>query len=335
MTRPTVSFSDELFLARNLLAFSHGLDSTALFHLLLEAEVPFDLALVNYGLRPEAAEEEAAAKELAARYGKRIHLARAPRWESAFEAKARSFRYNFFETLIEEQGYDSLLTAHQLEDRLEWLLMRLRRGAGTVELAGMAAGERRRTPRGREYRLCRPLLEVSRRELLEYLERRGIRYFADGSNLSGENERSRLRPFVSAFVGEYAEGVARSFRYLERDRILLRQGWEQLAAVGSLRILRLEADAYAPRAADSVLKELGYLLTGRERERILREPSLVAGRRWAVERRSGRLFVAPYLRGLSLPRAYRERCRRAGIPPKIRPYCYRYGIEPEALAIPK
>jgi tRNA(Ile)-lysidine synthase len=335
MTRPTLSLPEELYSSDNLLAFSHGLDSTALFHLLLEEGIPFDLALVNYGVRPEAEAEERAARELAARYGKRIHVARAPRWESAFEARARSFRYDFFETLIEEHGYDSLLTAHQLDDRLEWLLMRLRRGAGAAELAGMASREIRRTPRGREYRLCRPLLELSRRELREYLERREIHYFTDGSNLSGENERSRLRPFVSAFVGEYAEGVARSFRHLERDRALLRRGWKQLAAVGSLRILKLEADAYAPRAADSALKELGYLLTGRERERILREPSLVAGRRWAVERRPGRLFVAPYLRGLSVPRAYRERCRRTGIHPKIRPYCYRHGIDPEALAVPE
>jgi tRNA(Ile)-lysidine synthase len=233
---------------------------------------------------------------------------------------------------VDEWGYGSLLTAHQLDDRLEWLLMQLRRGAGAMELAGMRAWEWRRTSLGAAYRLCRPLLEVPRRQLREYLQARGIPYFFDASNLSGENERSRLRPFVSALVEASGEGIARSFRYLERDRVLLEQGWERERVHGALHIVRLEGEVYASRAADSVLKELGYLLTGRERERLGDEPSLVVGRRWAVERRAGWLYIAPYLQGFSVPRTYRERCRRAGIPPKVRPYCYREGLEPERLA---
>jgi tRNA(Ile)-lysidine synthase len=277
--------------------------------------------------------EERAARELTARYGKRIHLAHAPQWHSDFEAQARSFRYAFFERLIETEGYDCLLTAHQLEDRMEWLLMRLGRGAGAVELAGMVRWEPRQTPGGREYRLCRPLLESSRRELLAYLEARGFRYFVDESNESGENERSRLRPFVSTFIEEHQRGVTRSFHYLERDREQLEAGWKLMLTQKDLRILRLHTPQAAPRAAAEALKGLGYLLTGAERERLDRGESLVAGRRWAVEHRGELLFIAPYLPDTVMPRAFRERCRLAGLPPKIRPYCYRERIEPEALAL--
>ena len=331
MQRLSIDFPKALYPGDNLLAFSHGVDSTALFHLLSEAEIPFDIALVNYGVRPEAAEEERAARELAARYGKRIHVAHAPHWSSDFEAQARSFRYAFFERLIETEGYNALLTAHQLEDRMEWLLMQLGRGAGAVELAGMDRWERRQTPGGREYHLCRPLLECSRRELLAYLEARGVRYFVDASNTAGTNERSRLRPFVSTFIEEHVEGVARSFRYLERDRERLEADWEPVLAREALWVLRLRAAHAASRAAAEALKGLGYLLTGAERERLDRGESLVAGRRWAVEKKGDFLYIAPYLIGISMPKSFRERCRRCGIPPKIRPYCYRQGILPESL----
>ena len=331
MKRLPVDLPESLFRSKNLLAFSHGIDSTALFYLLEEAGVSFDLALVNYAIRPEAEEEERAARELSSLHGKRIHVVRAPKWRSDFEAEARSFRYAFFEELIEREGYDCLLTAHQLEDRMEWLLMRLGRGAGAVELAGMARWGRRRTSGGKEYRLFRPLLEISRRELLHYLEENGRHYFVDGSNESGENERSRLRPFVSEFVREYEEGIVRSFRYLERDRRALEEGWELLGSREALRILRLRSPEAAPRAAAEALKELGYLLTGAERERVRRGESLVAGRRWAVERTGELLYIAPYLPEISMPKSYRERCRKAGIPPKIRPYCFSTGFDPFRL----
>jgi tRNA(Ile)-lysidine synthase len=317
---------------RNLLAFSHGLDSTALFYLLEEERVDFDLALVNYGLRPEADEEEAAARLLAERHGKRIFTVRAPRWKSGFEAQARKFRYDFFERVMAEEGYDQLLTAHQLNDRLEWMLMRLRRGAGTVELAGMRSLERRESRYGNTYRLIRPLLEIPRRELEHYLRTRGHTWHRDPGNEDGSNERSGVRPLAEALLAGEEAGVVRTFRYLEADRTLIGSGWRVLAEREALRVLELSSSVYASRAADAVLKELGYLLSAEERERIDRGESLVAGRRWAVELRGNRLYIAPYLPGLTVPKRFREACRRLGIPPKIRPYCFDAGIEPGKLA---
>jgi len=311
-----------------LLAFSHGVDSTALFHLLREEGILCDLALVNYRVRSRSEEELSAARELAEEHGVKIHTTHAPKWEGDFECQARKFRYRFFEELIEKEGYEVLLTAHQLDDRLEWMMMRLARGAGAVELAGMESRAPRCTPGGRKYLLIRPLLETPRFLLEKYLKERGIRYFVDPTNLEGPNERAGLRKWSQAFVRRHAEGVARSFRYLEEDRRLLRQGWTVLSRSGQLRVLELEDASYAGRAADEVLKELGYLLSRKERERISREPSIVAGRTWALERRGRRLYISPYLRGVVMEKTFKEACRRAGIPPKVRPYCYREGIDP-------
>jgi len=329
MNTPALLHHGLLQTGRNLLAFSHGLDSTALFYLLEEGEITFDLALVNYGLRPEADKEEAAARLLAESHGKRIFTSRAPRWESGFEERARRYRYDFFETVMAEEGYDQLLTAHQLNDRLEWMLMRLRRGAGAVELAGLRSLERRVGRNGKAYRLIRPLLETPRRELEDYLRTRGHTWYRDSANEDGSNERSRVRPLAESLLSGEEAGVVRTFRYLEVDRTLIGSGWRMVVRREALRVLELSASVYVSRAADAALKELGYLLSAKERERIDRGESLVAGRRWAVESRGALLFIAPYRTGRTLPGDFRERCRRLGVPPKIRPYLFERGIPPE------
>ena len=60
--------------SKNLLAFSAGVDSTALFFLLLEQNIPFDIAIVNYNVRVQSKEELAYAKELATKYNKQIFI---------------------------------------------------------------------------------------------------------------------------------------------------------------------------------------------------------------------------------------------------------------------
>ena len=318
---------------KNLLGFSHGLDSTALYHLLAESGIDFDIALVNYGIREQAGEEEAAARELAARDGRRIYVTRAPRWESDFEARARKFRYNFFESLIEEHGYENLLTGHQLNDRLEWMMMLLLRGAGTVELMGMKAVSERQTSGGRSYRLIRPLLETPRHELEVYLRERELPWFHDVSNESNAFERNRLRPFLETLVREHSPGVRRTFEYLEQDAKLLSENYEEIFAKGKLRIYRIHDRRIVPLAASKALKELGYLLSSPEREMLKEKNSIVAGRKWAIELSEEYLYIAPYVTDLPMPKSFREACRSRRIPPKVRPWLYREGIHPQNLPL--
>ena len=58
---------------KNLLAFSAGIDSSALFFLLIEKDIPFDIAIVNYNLRAQSNDEVSYAKELAKKYNKESH----------------------------------------------------------------------------------------------------------------------------------------------------------------------------------------------------------------------------------------------------------------------
>ncbi|WP_292656154.1 tRNA lysidine(34) synthetase TilS [Nitratifractor sp.] len=329
-----IPHSSFLIQGKCLLAFSHGLDSTALYHLLAESGIDFDIALVNYGIREQADVEEAAARELAERDGRRIFVAYASRWESDFEAQARKFRYDFFESLIEERGYENLLTAHQLNDRLEWMLMRLLRGAGTVELAGMEAVSERQTLRGKSYRLIRPLLETPRHELEDYLRERKLSWFYDVSNESDTFERNRLRPFLEMLIREHSPGIRRTFEYLKQDTKLLSENYEEIYAEGKLRIYRIHDRRIVPLAASKALKELGYLLGGMERKMLQEKKSIVAGRKWAIELSGEYLYLAPYVTEAPMTKSFKEACRLRNIPMKIRPWLYRSGIDPGTLPIP-
>ena len=122
---------------KNLLAFSAGVDSSALFFILLAQNIKFDIAIVDYGIRKQSKEEVLHAQTLAKKYKLFCHSIKAPAFDTHFEKQARDFRYEFFESLIRIEGYDTLLTAHQLNDQLEWLLMRLTKGAGLCELLGL------------------------------------------------------------------------------------------------------------------------------------------------------------------------------------------------------
>ena len=114
----------ELLGAHNVLAFSGGVDSSALFFTLLAYDIPFDVAFVNYHTRPSSDLEEAYAKTLCQTYHKQCHVFHAPPIEHNFEATAREIRYAFFVDILARYAYQDLITAHQLNDRFEWFLMR-------------------------------------------------------------------------------------------------------------------------------------------------------------------------------------------------------------------
>ena len=310
----------------NLLAFSAGVDSSALFFLLIEHKVPFDIAIVDYGVRPESQEEVAHAQSLARKYSLKCHTISAPAFASDFESQARAFRYQWFESLMVKHGYETLLTAHQLNDRLEWFLMRLSKGAGLSELAGMAPRED-----WRGYTLVRPLLDVPKSDLLAYLKQNDYPYFVDASNRDIRYERNRFRKtFADPLIEEFGEGIGRSFAYLAHDKALLESGFSLVFQEKELHLVHLEHPDLAPKAADKTLKHLGYLLSAAQRQEIADHTGIVLADRWAIERSNTHLWIAPW-RTASMPKPFKERCRTLGIPPKIRPYLYEEGIDPAVI----
>jgi len=304
-----------------LLAFSAGIDSSALFFLLIENNIKFDIAIVDYGIREQSKEEVLHAKALAKKHKLFCHSIKAPKFETHFEKNARDFRYTFFETLVKEHDYDTLLTAHQLNDQLEWLLMRLTKGAGISELLGLEAVSTREN-----YTLVRPLLSYTKEELLSYLNTHQYPYFVDESNADEKFERNAFRKqFSDPLLAKYSEGIKRSFDYLKKDKEHLESDFETRCAKKELRVIKLHTPTAKVKATDLALKELGYLLSAAQRKEIEKEASVVIGGKWAIELQDDLLYITPYLTS-NMPKKFKEECRVLKVPKKIRPYCFHHKI---------
>lgn len=313
---------------KNLLAFSAGIDSSALFFYLMELDISFDIAIVDYGLRSSAKAEVSHATSLAQQYNIQIYTAKAPHYDSNFEANARRFRYNFFEELVDQHSYDSLLTAHQLNDQLEWFLMRLTKGAGVSELLGLESRSIRKTKNNNSYTLLRPLLDTSRDELLQYLDKNSYPYFIDESNRDPKYERNRFRArFAEPLMSEFVDGIKRSFKYLQKDKESLLDGITLIYSQYELRVYQLRSPSLRVKCADIALKELGYLLSAKQRIEIDENRDIVIGGKWTVVYQDHILYISPFLK-TDMSKHYRELCRVSSLPSKIRAYCYHKGIRP-------
>ena len=306
----------------NLLAFSAGVDSSALFFLLIEHNIRFDIAIVDYGMRAQSKEELKHAKTVAKKYKLFCHNIQAPKFDTHFEKKARDFRYEFFDSLVTIEGYDNILTAHQLNDQLEWLLMRLTKGAGVSELIGLEAVSKREN-----YTLVRPLLGYAKAELQDYLDTHNHPYFIDESNSDEKYERNKFRQqFSNALLSEYKEGIKRSFEYLSEDKERLESGFETLHHTKQLHIIKLHSIGLKAKAADLTLKKLGYLLSSSQRQEITKENSLVIGGQWVVALQDDLLYICPY-KSVDMPKEFKEACRVNKVPTKVRPYMYTENID--------
>jgi len=198
---------------KNLLAFSGGGDSVALFHLLLEHNVDFSIAIVNYGIRKQSIEEVQYAQELSLKYNKKIYLYNAPTIENNFEATARNIRHDFFKEIIEREQYDNLLTGHNLGDRLEWFLMQLSKGSGLNGLLGMNSIDIQDN-----YSIIRPILNSDKSDLEDYLNINKIKFFYDETNSDEKYKRNEFRHnFSNPLLLKYKKGILNSFKYLEED----------------------------------------------------------------------------------------------------------------------
>ncbi|HIU18388.1 MAG TPA: tRNA lysidine(34) synthetase TilS [Candidatus Avidesulfovibrio excrementigallinarum] len=178
-----------------LVAFSGGADSTALALSLHRLGLPFMLAHLNHGLRPEAAAEsapEGPVRTFAAQLGVACHIehedvaAMAASRGLGLEEAGRLARYAFLERTRAAQGCAWIALGHQADDLIEDMLLRLVRGTGWPALAGMRACDPSR-------HLVRPLLQIPRADIEAFLNAAGQSWLHDASNDTNAFRRNRLR----------------------------------------------------------------------------------------------------------------------------------------------
>ncbi|MEQ1599486.1 MAG: tRNA lysidine(34) synthetase TilS [Methylotenera sp.] len=268
-------FLADVFLSQNnpnpklLLAFSGGLDSAALLHLLVEINktIPFQLRAlhVHHGLSPNADTWTTFCKDTCANLNIPIAISKVNINKNSglgLEATAREARYK---ALLESES-DFILLAHHQNDQAETLLLQLARGAGVKGLAGMGIVNNK---------LLRPLLDVPRSALVAYAKQHNLTWIEDESNLDTKFDRNFMRheilpklekqyPAIRQTISRAAQHMAEADVLLDelaeidvRDCLLNRQQLQlaPLAKISSARVnnaLRwwlLQNNCEAPSAA--------------------------------------------------------------------------------------
>lgn len=204
-----------------LACVSGGADSTALLFILSQLREELGLSELcachfNHGLRGEASDnDERFTLELCSELGVECISERAdmssrerPRGVSV-EAWARALRYGFFERTARARGL-LIATAHNRDDVAETVLFNLARGAGLEGAGGIPP------KRGN---IIRPLIDVSRADIEEYLASRGARWVVDESNLDDCYARNRIRHAALPALESVNAAAARNIaRFAERAR---------------------------------------------------------------------------------------------------------------------
>ena len=204
----------ELFVygGKYVVALSGGADSVSLLfvlkHLEHELGIGVEAAHCNFHLRgAESVRDEEFCKQLCERLSVPLHLihfdtqAYADLHRVSIEMAARDLRYGYFENLRRDIEAQDICVAHHRDDSVETVLLNLVRGTGLRGLRGIQP---------RNGNIIRPLLSLSREDIVQYLDALGESYVTDSTNLHNDVKRNKIRLDVMPLLRELNPSVSQS-----------------------------------------------------------------------------------------------------------------------------
>jgi tRNA(Ile)-lysidine synthase len=252
---------------RILAGVSGGADSVCMVLVLAQLGYNVAIAHVNHGLRgPASDEDERFTQKLAQQLGLRYFTRRVILMRGNLEAAGRDARRDFFEQLAKEEGFDKIALAHTRSDRVETFLLNVWRGAGSQGLSSM-------WPAFEKY--FRPLIDISREEVEQYLQERSQVWQIDGSNFDLRFARNRIRhlliPALAAdFNPNLVETLSRTVEILESEDAWMRSLAERWLETNGTKYesqfviqvsaLRVEPMALVRRILRGALRQAGSQL---------------------------------------------------------------------------
>jgi tRNA(Ile)-lysidine synthase len=190
---------------RILMAVSGGIDSMVMSHLFIRLGTDNGIAHCNFCLRENESDKD---EELVRNFALENKI---PFYSTRFRTKehattkgisiqmaARELRYEWFEKIRQENNFDLIAVAHNLNDNIETMLINLTRGTGLTGLSGM---------RPVSNRIIRPLLFASRSKIEEYCNDNQIRFREDKSNAETKYTRNKIRHLVIPILKEINPSV--------------------------------------------------------------------------------------------------------------------------------
>ncbi|WP_026708065.1 tRNA lysidine(34) synthetase TilS [Flavobacterium frigidarium] len=202
-----------------LLATSGGLDSMVMAHLFKDLQFNIAIAHCNFQLRgvdsfkdQKFVQDFAEENEIPVNITQFDTKAFAADYKLSTQVAARDLRYNWFHELLNEEGYDYVLTAHHADDNLETFLINLSRGTGLEGLTGIPE---------ENGSIVRPLLHFKRAEILEYAKENSITWREDASNASDKYLRNKIRhhlvPLLQEINPNFMEAFQKTQSYLQES----------------------------------------------------------------------------------------------------------------------
>lgn len=215
--RKFISFSDSI-----LIGVSGGPDSVVLMHLMTHLAPKYSLRLgvahINHCLRGEDSDKDAEfvsdlaqQSDIPCYIAKEDVLSYQKTHQLSLEEAGRQVRYAFFERIRSEHQFDKIALAHHADDNAELVLMYLLRGSGVSGLSGI--------PPQREGKIIRPLLNITRSEILNFLNHRNLPYRSDDSNSDTRFLRNKIRHCLIPVLQEYNPNISEA---LNRLSVILR-----------------------------------------------------------------------------------------------------------------
>ncbi len=235
-----------------VVGLSGGPDSVCLLHALTQLQKNMSLTIyaahLNHNLRGMDANQDAG---FAMAFSKKLGIhcivksedveAVARKEKLSIEAAGRQCRYQFLEEVADKIGADKIAVAHHLNDQAETLLLHLLRGSGLTGLVGMIQ---------QRERIIRPLLSISREEILRYCDEHQLAYRLDTTNEEPVVMRNRVRleliPLMETYNPEVVRALGRTASLLERDE-------------RTLNTLAEEAIKQGKKVKDKVVHDLNSL----------------------------------------------------------------------------
>lgn len=179
-----------------VVACSGGPDSMALLHILKKVKEKLDIevicAHVNHNVRVESEEEKKFVENFCYENDLKFEYMIIENYgDDNFHNEARTIRYNYFESIVRKYNAKYLFTAHHGDDLIETVLMRIVRGSTLKGYSGFS-----KKVELKDYTIVRPLIELTKEEIIEYDEVNGVKYVIDSSNSKDKYTRNRYRKYI-------------------------------------------------------------------------------------------------------------------------------------------
>lgn len=208
-----------------LLAVSGGRDSMLMCSLFLSAQLNFEIAHCNFGLRgAESDKDEELVRAYAIQTKAFLHVKTfdtrtyANDHKISIQMAARDLRYTWFNQLAIERNCDYIAIAQHQNDHVETVLLNMTRGTGLHGLCGIKA---------KRENIIRPLLFLTAREVTSAVEKYAIAYRDDASNFSNKYARNKIRldivPQFELLNGNFVETMTENIQHFQESYQLLQE----------------------------------------------------------------------------------------------------------------